>query len=105
VWLIEQRLTRLPGVDSAQLNVATEKLYVRWRTDDCRPGDILGALHAIGYAAYPYDAARHAGQQRSAAKTLGRQLFVAGLSMMQVMMYVAPAYLAEDGTLDDSMAR
>jgi cation transport ATPase len=29
---------------------------------------------------------------------------VAGLSMMQVMMYVAPAYLAEDGTLDDSMA-
>ena len=104
VWLIEQRLARLYGVESAQLNVATEKLYVRWRSDDCRPGDILGALHAIGYAAYPYDAERHAGQQRRAAKTLGRQLFVAGLSMMQVMMYVAPAYLAEDGTLDDSMA-
>ncbi|MYM22861.1 cadmium-translocating P-type ATPase [Duganella sp. FT135W] len=104
VWLIEQRLARLPGVDSAQLNVATEQLYVRWRSDSCRPGDILGALHTIGYAAYPYDADRHAGQQRRAARTLGRQLFVAGLSMMQVMMYVAPAYLAEDGTLDDSMA-
>jgi Cu2+-exporting ATPase len=104
VWLIEQRLARLPGVESAQLNVATEKLYVRWRSDDCKPGDILGALHAIGYAAYPYDAERHAGQQRRAARTLGRQLFVAGLSMMQVMMYVAPAYFAEDGTLDDSMA-
>jgi len=104
VWLIEQRLAHLPGVDSAQLNVATEKLYVRWRSDACKPGDILGALHAIGYAAYPYDAERHAGQQRRAARTLGRQLFVAGLSMMQVMMYVAPAYLAEDGTLDDSMA-
>jgi Cu2+-exporting ATPase len=104
VWLIEQRLARLPGVESAQLNVATEKLYVRWRMDSCRPGDILGALHAIGYTAWPYDAERHAGQQRRAAKTLGRQLFVAGLSMMQVMMYVAPAYLAEDGTLDDSMA-
>jgi len=104
VWLIEKRLARQPGVESAQLNVATEKLYVRWRSDACKPGDILGALHAIGYAAYPYDAERHAGQQRRAAKTLGRQLFVAGLSMMQVMMYVAPAYLAEDGTLDDSMA-
>ncbi|HEX5342968.1 MAG TPA: heavy metal translocating P-type ATPase, partial [Duganella sp.] len=104
VWLIEQRLARLCGVESAQLNVATEKLYVRWRSDDCKPGDILGALRAIGYAAYPYDAERHAGQQRRAARTLGRQLFVAGLSMMQVMMYVAPAYLAEDGTLDASMA-
>jgi len=104
VWLIEQRLARLPGVDSAQLNVATEKLYVRWRSDACKPGDILGALHAIGYSAYPYDADRHAGQQRRSAKTLGRQLFVAGLSMMQVMMYVAPAYLAEDGTLDADMA-
>ncbi|MRW84298.1 cadmium-translocating P-type ATPase [Pseudoduganella sp. FT26W] len=105
VWLIEQRLARLPGVDSAQLNVATEKLYVRWRSDACKPGDILGALHTIGYAAYPYDAGRHADQQQRAAKTLGRQLFVAGLSMMQVMMYVAPSYLAhDDGTLDDSMA-
>jgi Cu2+-exporting ATPase len=104
VWLIEQRLARLPGVESAQLNVATERLYVRWRQDTCQPGDILSALHTIGYAAYPYDAARHGEQQRRAAKTLGRQLFVAGLSMMQVMMYVAPAYLAEDGTLDDSMA-
>jgi Cu2+-exporting ATPase len=104
VWLIEQRLAKLPGVDSAQLNVATERLYVRWRSEACAPGAILAALHAIGYAAYPYDAGRHGEQQRKAVKTLGRQLFVAALSMMQVMMYVAPAYLADDGTLDDSMA-
>lgn len=104
VWLIESRLARLPGVDSAQLNVATERLYVRWRPDACQPADILTALHTIGYSAYPYDAGRHGEQQRKAARTLGRQLFVAGLSMMQVMMYVAPAYLAEDGTLDDNMA-
>ena len=104
VWLIESRLARLPGVDSAQLNVATERLYVRWRPDACQPADILTALHTIGYSAYPHDAGRHGEQQRKAARTLGRQLFVAGLSMMQVMMYVAPAYLAEDGTLDDNMA-
>ncbi|MBV7538219.1 cadmium-translocating P-type ATPase [Duganella sp. sic0402] len=105
VWLIEQRLARLPGVDSAQLNVATERLYVRWQKDRCQPGDILGALHTIGYTAYPYDTDRHAEQQHRAAKTLGRQLFVAGLSMMQVMMYVAPSYMsAGDGTLDGDMA-
>nr|WP_229259291.1 heavy metal translocating P-type ATPase [Duganella aceris] len=104
VWLIEQRLNTLPGVQAAQLNVATERLYVRWRSDACQPGDILAALHMIGYPAYPYEAGRHAQQQAKAARTLGRQLFVAGLSMMQVMMYVAPAYLAEAGTLDANMA-
>ena len=104
VWLIERRLTRLPGVQAANLNVATERLYVRWTKAECRPGDILQAVRDVGYAAYPYDAARHGEQLRAAAKTLGRQLFVAGLSMMQVMMYAVPAYLAEDGTMDASMA-
>jgi Cu2+-exporting ATPase len=104
VWLIERQLTRLPGVQAANLNVATERLYVRWSKDSCQPGDILQAVRKVGYAAYPYDAERHGEQLRRASKTLGRQLFVAGLSMMQVMMYVAPAYLAHDGTLDAGMA-
>ena len=104
VWLIERRLMQLPGVQRASMNVATERLQVRWDKDQCQPADILGALHGIGYQAWPYDAARHTRQLQQAGRTLGRQLFVAGLSMMQVMMYVAPAYLADDGTLDDSMA-
>ncbi|MGK5077574.1 heavy metal translocating P-type ATPase [Janthinobacterium sp. HLX7-2] len=104
VWLIERQLTRLPGVQAASLNVATERLYVRWSRAQCEPGDILQAVRQVGYTAYPYDAVRHGERLQQASKTLGRQLFVAGLSMMQVMMYVAPAYLAEDGTLDDNMA-
>lgn len=104
VWLIERQLLRLPSVQAASLNVATERLYVRWSKQQCAPGDILQAVRQVGYTAYPYDAVRHGQQLQQASKTLGRQLFVAGLSMMQVMMYVAPAYLAEDGTLDDNMA-
>ncbi|HAT30351.1 MAG TPA: cadmium-translocating P-type ATPase [Janthinobacterium sp.] len=103
VWLIESRLNRLPGVQAAQMNVATERLYVRWSKAQCRPGDVLRALREVGYSAYPYDAVRHGEQLAKASKTLGRQLFVAGLSMMQVMMYAVPAYLATDGTLDASM--
>ena len=104
VWLIEQRLSRVPGVQAASLNVATERLHVRWAREGCQAADILRAVGEVGYRAYPCDAARHAGQLQRSARTLGRQLFVAGLCMMQVMMYVAPEYLATDGTLDDSMA-
>ncbi|QGZ40337.1 Cu2+-exporting ATPase [Pseudoduganella flava] len=104
VWLIERRLLALPGVTAANLNVATERLTVRWHPDYVQISGILQALRGIGYTAWPYDAARHEEQLRKASRTLGRQLFVAGLSMMQVMMYVAPAYLADAGTLDDDMA-
>ena len=104
VWLIERRLARLPGLQAINLNVATERLYVRWDKALCKPSDILQAVRDIGYTAYPYDTARHDAQLRRASRTLSRQLFVAGLSMMQVMMYAVPAYISHDGTLEADMA-
>jgi Cu2+-exporting ATPase len=103
VWLIERRLAALPGVERADLNVATERLAVRWQPAQCKTADILGALRAVGYVAHPFDAVRHAEQLRRAGKTMFRRLFVAGLSMMQVMMYAVPAYIATDGTMEADM--
>jgi Cu2+-exporting ATPase len=103
VWLVERRLAQLPGVLEASLNVATERLRVRWDAGACKPSAILRALRAIGYTAYPYDAQRHGEQLERARKKLFRQLFIAGLSMMQVMMYAVPVYLAGDGTMDADM--
>ncbi|MGZ3159622.1 MAG: heavy metal translocating P-type ATPase [Burkholderiaceae bacterium] len=103
VWLIERRLARLPGVQSADMNVATERLHVRWARDVCKPSDILKSVREIGYAAFPYDAARHGEQLERARKKLFRQLFIAGLLMMQVMMYAVPVYLATDGTMEADM--
>ncbi|SNS96879.1 Cu2+-exporting ATPase [Noviherbaspirillum humi] len=105
VWLIERRLLQVPGVRGAQLNVAAEKLRVRWQRDACKPSDIFAALRELGYAAYPYDPARHQQQLQLGEKRLFRQMFVAGLSMMQVMMYAYPAYIAADGTMEADMAR
>jgi len=105
VWLIEHRLRQVGGVQQANLNVATEKLFVRWHKDKTTAAALLEAVRSIGYNAWPYDTTRHDAQLQKASRTLGRQLFVAGLSMMQVMMYVAPEYMAgDDGTLDASMA-
>ena len=103
VWLVERRLRSLPGVRAAEMNVATGRLRVQWSAEQCRPSAILGALRAIGYAAYPFDPARHGEQLERERKKLFRQLFIAGLSMMQVMMYALPVYLADDGTMDADM--
>lgn len=104
VWLIERRLCSVPGVEQANLNVATERLQVRWDKQSCKPSDILKAVRELGYVAYPFDPIRHGEQLQRQSKRLFRQLFIAGLSMMQVMMYAVPAYLATDGTMDAEMA-
>ncbi|MBZ2207404.1 heavy metal translocating P-type ATPase [Massilia soli] len=103
VWLIERKVARLPGVLSAEMNVATERLSVQWQAGACRASDILLALRQVGYTAWPHDPARHGEQLEKARKKLFRQLFIAGLSMMQVMMYAVPVYLATDGTMDADM--
>ncbi|OGB20936.1 MAG: copper-translocating P-type ATPase [Burkholderiales bacterium RIFCSPLOWO2_02_FULL_57_36] len=103
VWLIERRLARLDGIEACHMNVATGRLNVRWNKDTCKPSDILLAIRDVGYTAYPFDAARQEGQLQRAGKILFRQLFIAGLSMMQVMMYAVPAYLADDGAMDADM--
>lgn len=103
VWLIERRLAAVPGVTEVALNVATERLQVSWDPAQCRPSRIVRTLRDIGYGAYPYDARQHGEQLERARKKLFRQLFIAGLAMMQVMMYVVPVYMATDGTMDADM--
>ncbi|TFV96579.1 cadmium-translocating P-type ATPase [Oxalobacteraceae bacterium OM1] len=103
VWLIEGKLRAMHGIERAELNVATGRLTVRWDSLARKASEILGTLRRIGYSAYPYDPVRHAAELQKAGKQLFRRLFVAGLSMMQVMMYAVPVYMATDGTMDADM--
>ncbi|MGH8854707.1 MAG: cation transporter, partial [Telluria sp.] len=96
-WLVERRLGQLAGVRQVTLNAATGRVYVRWDPLLCRPSAIVGALRAAGYRAMPYDAERHGAQLDRARRILLRQLFVAGLAMLQLMMHAAPVYLAHAG--------
>lgn len=101
VWLIEQHLQRLPGLLSIDVNYSTLRARVRWDNTTLHLSDILAAVGAIGYIAHPYDnAKREALAERERKRTLNR-LWVAGLSMMQVMMYAIPVYLAGPEGIDD----
>ncbi len=104
VWLIERRLAELPGIAQASMNVATERLHLRWDPALCQPSQVLASLQGIGYTAYPFDPVRQSAQLQKAGKKLFRQVFIAGLCMMQVMMYAVPAYIADADSMDASMA-
>lgn len=104
VWLIEKRLLQVPGIRRAHINMSSEALHVRWDETLCKPSDILRAVRELGYLAYPFDVERHGEHLRKSSKALFRKVFVAGLAMMQVMMYAYPAYVSNDGTFDADMA-
>lgn len=101
IWLNEQHVGKLPGVTAVDINYATRRARVRWDESKIKLSDILGAIAAIGYRAYPYDPAKSEEISRKERREALWRLWVAGFGMMQVMMYAFPMYIADgDMTAD-----
>lgn len=99
VWLNEQHVARQPGVSLIEVNYATRRARVRWDKRRIKLSQILAAVQAIGYRAYPYDAERSEQIGQRERRSMLWRVFVAGFGMMQVMMYAFPAYIAVEGDL------
>ena len=99
VWLNENHVARLPGVSAIEINYATRRARVRWDERQIKLSDILAAIQAIGYRAYPYDAERSEQLAHRERRSMLWRVFVAGFGMMQVMMYAFPVYVAGEGDM------
>lgn len=91
-WLIEHVLAGEPGLETIEVNPATGRAVLRWRADRVALSRLLRRIGAAGYRPHPLGA--DAGEsviarERSAGL---RRLAVAGLGMMQVMMYAVALY-------------
>ena len=53
IWLNERHVAQLPGVIGVEINFATRRARVRWDAERVQLSDILAAIVAIGYRAYP----------------------------------------------------
>ena len=94
-WLIRSQLEARPGIDQVQVDVATGFVRINWQPDKLRLSKIAAILAGVGYRPHlPLLGAEATGRQqerRSALKRLG----VAGLGMMQVMMYAVALYAGD----------
>ena len=99
IWLNERHLHQLPGVLAADINFSTRRARVRWDDTRIHLSDILKSIQDIGYNAYPFDTSRQEELFRKERNTAIRRLAIAGLGMMQVMMYAVPVYLAHEDTM------
>jgi Cu2+-exporting ATPase len=101
VWLVERTLARVPGVSGVEVNYATRRARVRWDAARGSLSAMLSAIAAIGYRASPYDASRYDELHRRERKRALARLAIAGLGMMQVMMYAVPVWLADGDMTGD----
>ncbi len=100
LWLNERALESQPGVLRADVNFTTQRAQVAWDPRVTRLSEILAAIRAVGYDAYPFDPRRGDELARRERRSALWRLFVAGFGAMQVMMYAWPAYIdAGEGTL------
>jgi Cu2+-exporting ATPase len=94
-WLIEKTLAKQNAVVQATVNMSTQRLHLAWRDAQAPLSGLLTVLAGIGYPAHPYQPDAHAAQLKQEGQRLLKRLAVAGLGMMQVMMYAGAIYIGD----------
>ena len=100
---IEDALRQVPGVKSVQVSAASHRGRVVWSAHQTRPSLWMQASAAAGYKAVPANDAHAHERRRQEARRMVWRVAVAGLCMMQVMMYATPVYMAEAGDITPDM--
>jgi Cu2+-exporting ATPase len=102
---IEDALKNIPGVMQVDVSAGSHRGRIVWSQTLVKPSRWIAAAKMAGYTASPandlFDKDRRTAESRLAVWRLG----VAGLCMMQVMMYAWPAYVADPGDLAPDMAQ
>ncbi len=100
---IEDALRQIPGVESVQVSAASHRGRIVWSSEQTRPSQWMQASASAGYKAVPANDAHAHERRRREARRMVWRVAVAGLCMMQVMMYATPAYVAEAGDITPDM--
>lgn len=98
-WLIEGHLRKQAGVVAAQVNTLAARLVLRWDPACTSLAGLVQALRGIGYDVTPWQAGVQAAVSQRQQRRRLAEMVVAGLGMMQVMMYAWPIYIADSGDM------
>ncbi len=100
---VENALRQVPGVQTAAVSASGQRATVQWRAGAVLPSRWMQAVIGSGYQVLPANNAFAADQRKWENRAALWRWLVAGLCMMQVMMYAYPAYTARPGDLSTEM--
>jgi P-type Cu2+ transporter len=96
---VEDAIARVPGVLEVQVSAASNRAKVVWSANAVQPSGWMEAVQKSGYRAVPANDVFATERRRMETRKALWRWLVAGLCMMQVMMYAYPAYIAHPGDL------
>lgn len=107
LWLAEAALKQVPGVAEVSVNYVTHRAEVAWQPSENTPtspsgmpgylSTIVEAIARVGLRAIPVASHERQALRVQARRESLKQLGVALLAMMQVMMFTVPLYFASPG--------
>ncbi len=100
---VEDAIRRVPGVLDVQVSAASHRAKVVWASGAVQPSGWMDAVQRAGYRALPANDIFASERRKVETRKALWRLLVAGLCMMQVMMYAYPAYIAHPGDLSAEM--
>lgn len=101
---IESLLLNTPGVLAADVSSASRRARVVWSADQTSPSLWMRAMARAGYHPMPANDRHTQTHRQTEARSMLWRWLVAGLCMMQVMMYAYPTYVAApDDMAPDSL--
>ena len=100
---IEQALRATPGVREAEVNAASHRGRVVWDENAVRPSGWMQAVLRTGYRPLPAHDAFASQRRQAETRRMMWRLGVAGMCMMQVMMYATPTYFTAPGEIEPDL--
>lgn len=94
-WLLQQLAQRTPGIVSLEVNPATARARAVWDPEQMPLSELLSTIHQWGYRPTPESGREMIDAQRREARQATKRLAVAGIGMMQVMMYTIGLYAGD----------
>ena len=104
-WLIERSVGSLAGLKHCEANPATSKVRFSWDARQIRLSEILQRVARLGFVPHPVSDRTKSDRSRREQRTAMRRLVVAGIGMMQALMFAVGLYtgafeLSDAGTRD-----
>ena len=100
---IEQALRATPGVRAADVSAASHRGRVVWDESATQPSRWMNAVLRTGYRPLPAHDALATERRLAETRKMTWRLGVAGLCMMQVMMYATPTYFTAPGEIEPDL--
>jgi len=96
-WLIRNQIEKLAGVEAQSIDAATGVAVIKWQPEKAQFSSILETIARLGYRPSLLGDKINDDEQRNSEL---KRLVVAGLGMMQVMMYSVALYAGEWDGMD-----